>query len=771
VRVATGVAHGKAVPLLPVLDYYRQIFGIDPHDSDLATRGKIAGGVVSLDESLVSSLPLLYDFFGVPDVGKSLQIAPGEARQRALLALLKRLMLERGRRAPAVVLFEDLHWIDDATALFLENIVDGAAASRTLLVVNFRPEFRADWTARTYYRQLTLAPLDAAAFREMLTAALGDDASLVGLADRIHARAAGNPFFAEEIVQSLLESGLLEGARGRYRLTAPVREISVPATVQAVLAARIDRLGEREKRLLQTAAVIGRDFDRALLARVGELDADALDSALSTLVQSEFLLETALYPEQAYRFKHPQTQDVALGSQLRDRRAQTHAAVARALEATHPERLDEHAALLAQHYEGAGDSRAAARWHARVAEGTGSNDAAEALARWRRVESLLAGEPQDPDVLWLRAAAYDGMVRGGARGYAPLEEIAHLASVGLDLARRAGHRRAEAMILYGRALGGLLHGAARVTFHDSVAQAIALAEAENDVPLLLAVSFIIPPRAAIGDLIAHFDRLILLTGGEPALGADLLQFSPLIGHMWGRARTLRVRGRLVDAEAGLEQSTALLERYQDPFCEQRVLTERVYCALLRGDLNSARRNAERACEIARRGTHRNSLLLTHAALFDVHRAASDWSAAQRVWEDVVALGLGEVADAKRMAARLALERGDAIAASSVFTATDQSPFASLPGAEFEAEVRIRTSDDDAAVTRALDAFAAMIEAEEAELYRPQLHELRAQFARRRGDAAAAARELREALRLYEAMDATGHVERLRNTLETGTTAP
>jgi predicted ATPase len=310
---------------LPVLEFYRGVFGITANDDARAARQKIAGTVVQGDESLLASLPLLFDFLGVPDPEKPVVLEPGPERQRALLAVLKRMTLARSRREPAVILFEDLHWIDAATESFLENLVDAADSSRTLLLVNFRPEYRAEWMRRSSYQQLALAPLDSRAFAEMLGETLGADPSLRDLVVRIHARSGGNPFFAEEIVLTLIESGALAGEAGAHHLTRDIDSLEIPTTVQLVLAARIDRLGEREKNVLQAASVIGREFSASLLRRVAGIDESVLGDALRTLVQAEFLHETALYPEAEYAFKHPLTQEVALSSQLRERRAGTSA--------------------------------------------------------------------------------------------------------------------------------------------------------------------------------------------------------------------------------------------------------------------------------------------------------------------------------------------------------------------------------------------------------------------------------------------------------------
>ena len=306
---------------------------------------------------------------------------------------------------PTVTLIEDLHWLDAASAEFLEHMVDARAGSRSLLLVNFRPEYRADWMQKSWYRQIPLTPLGREAIAELLADLLGNDPSLAGLAGPIHARTGGNPFFTEEVAQSLIESGHLAGTRGAYRLVTPIERLEVPATVQAVLAARIDRLPEREKRLLQVASVIGKDFAEPLLAEVAELPAEELKAALAALRRAEFIHEQALYPVAEYAFKHPLTQEVALGSQLRERRRQVHAAVARAIEQQDAEHLDERAALLAHHWEEAGEALSAARWHRRAAEWVGRTDFAAATHHWGRVRALLRELPDDREAAALGIAA------------------------------------------------------------------------------------------------------------------------------------------------------------------------------------------------------------------------------------------------------------------------------------------------------------------------------------------------------------------------------
>jgi class 3 adenylate cyclase len=334
-----GVAHGKRIPLLPVIEMMRGYFGIGDDDTDRGARDKIAGRLLLFDEAFKEVLPVLFDFLGVPDPNLPPPANP-EARHRQLLATVKRIVQAGGRTGRGVTIVEDLHWLDPSSDLFLEHFVEALRGTRSLMVVNFRPEYQADWMRCSYYQQIPLLPLGADAITEMLTDLLGTDPSLDGLAELVHERTGGNPFFIEEVIQSLVGSEALDGRRGAYKLVKSVDEIAIPPTVQAVLAARIDRLPEREKALLQRAAVIGREFSEAVLRRVAGLGDQDLSDALRRLVTDEFVFERTLYPEAEYSFKHPLTEEVSYNTQLGERKARTHAAVAEAITDVYAERLD-----------------------------------------------------------------------------------------------------------------------------------------------------------------------------------------------------------------------------------------------------------------------------------------------------------------------------------------------------------------------------------------------------------------------------------------------
>src|SRR5262249_27795961 len=207
------------------------------------------------------------------------------------------------------ILLEDLHWFDRGSEGLLEVMLEAAGATRSLLLVNFRPEYHAPWMQRSFYQQLPLLPLRPEATTELLADLLGSDPSLDRIRERVQERGGGNPFFIEEIVHSLVETGAVAGRSGGYRLVTAAEDVGLPATVQSVLAARIDRLPEREKQVLQTASVIGKKFSEPILRRVADLvDAD-LHAVLDALTSAEFLYPEALYPEAEYAFKHPLTQE------------------------------------------------------------------------------------------------------------------------------------------------------------------------------------------------------------------------------------------------------------------------------------------------------------------------------------------------------------------------------------------------------------------------------------------------------------------------------
>jgi predicted ATPase len=346
---SASVSYGKATPYFPVLDLLQRYCGIEGDDDARTIRAKVTGHVLTLDEALQETVPAVLALLdALPEDHPFQNLDPSQRRQRTLEGL-KRVLLRESQVQPLLLVFEDLHWIDAETQALLDTLVDSLPTARLLVVVNYRPEYHHIWGSKTYYTQLRLDPLPPARADEILQALLGDDSGLAPLKHLLITRTEGNPFFLEESVRTLVETGVLVGEPGAYRLARALPTIQVPATVQTVLAARIDRLPPEHKRLLQTAAVIGTEVPLPLLQAIAEQSKEVLYPGLAHLQAAEFLYETRLFPELEYTFKHALTHEVAYGSLLLERRRSLHARIVEALETLAGERVTEPVERLAHH--------------------------------------------------------------------------------------------------------------------------------------------------------------------------------------------------------------------------------------------------------------------------------------------------------------------------------------------------------------------------------------------------------------------------------------
>jgi class 3 adenylate cyclase/tetratricopeptide (TPR) repeat protein len=346
---SSSVSYGKATAFLPLIDLLRAYFQIEPRDEPRKIREKVTGKLLSLDRALEPSLPGFLWLLEIPvEDAQWEKLDPPQRRQRTLDGV-KRLLLRESQVQPVLVVFEDLHWIDAETQAFLDSLVESLPAARLLLVVNYRPEYRHGWSGKTYYRQLRIDALPPESADELLAGLLGNDPALDSLKRLLIERTGGNPFFLEESVRTLVETKALAGERGAYRLGRAWQTFQIPATAQAILASRIDRLSAEDKRLLQAAAVIGKDVPFGLLQAIADLQEDELRTGLAHLMAGEFLYEARLFPDLEYTFKHALINDVAYGSLLHDRRRSLHAKIVAAIETLYGDRLGEHLESLAQH--------------------------------------------------------------------------------------------------------------------------------------------------------------------------------------------------------------------------------------------------------------------------------------------------------------------------------------------------------------------------------------------------------------------------------------
>jgi len=390
---AYSVSHGKASAYLPVIDLLKSYFKIATEDDERARREKVAGKVVILDRTLEDTLPYIYSLLGISESDDPLAPLDPQTRRRRTLEAIKRILVRESLSQPLIVIFEDLHWIDSETQALLNLLVDGIATARILLLVNYRPEYHHQWGSKTYYSQLRLDPLGKESAQELLTALMGDEESTLPLKRLIIERTEGNPFFMEEMVQSLVEQGVL-ARNGAVKLVKPLNEIHVPPTVQAILTSRIDRLPAAEKELLQTLAVLGREFPSGLIKRVTGKPDDELERLLSALQLAEFIYEQPAMGDVEYTFKHALTLEVAYNSVLVERRRLLHERAARAIEALFSDRLEDHLAELAHHYDRSGNVRKAVEYLGRAGRLAAQQTAhSEAVGYLKRALELLKNPP------------------------------------------------------------------------------------------------------------------------------------------------------------------------------------------------------------------------------------------------------------------------------------------------------------------------------------------------------------------------------------------
>jgi class 3 adenylate cyclase len=349
-----SVSYGKATSYFPVVELLRSYFGIGAGDDKRRMREKVVGKLLALDRALEPTLPVFLSLLDVPvDDPDWARLDPAQRRRQTLEAL-RGLLLRESQTQPVLLVVEDLHWIDSETQAWLDLLVESLPAARLLLLVNYRPEYTHAWGRKTYYHQLRLDALPTTSAAMLLEALLGNEPGLADLKRSLIDRTQGNPFFLEECVRTLTETGLLSGERGALRLERPLEGLQVPATVQTVLAARIDRLPPNDKALLQTAAVIGKDFSLALLEAIAPLAGSGLEEGLDRLQAAEFLYQAALFPEREYTFKHALTHEVAYRSLLKSVREGHHGRIAEALVGRFSDTVERQPELAAHHYAEAG---------------------------------------------------------------------------------------------------------------------------------------------------------------------------------------------------------------------------------------------------------------------------------------------------------------------------------------------------------------------------------------------------------------------------------
>jgi class 3 adenylate cyclase/predicted ATPase len=601
-----SVSYGKATPYLPVIDLLKAYFKIHDRDNQREIREKVTGKLLTLDKTLESALAAILSLLDIAlDDQQWHNLDPLQRRQRILEAI-KRLLLGESRLQPLLIVIEDLHWIDSETQGVLDSLVDSLPTARILLLVNYRPEYRHNWSSKSFYTQLRLDSLPPESAEELLQGLLGTDISVEPLRQLLITRTEGNPFFLEESVQSLVETKVLVGERGNYRLEKGKESTQVPATVQAVLAARIDRLSSEDKRLLQSAAVIGKDVPFVLLQAIAGVDDEVVRRGLMNLQAAEFLYETSLFPDLEFTFKHALTHEVAYGSLLQDRRRLLHGRIVEAIEKLCSERLAEYADILAHHsvrgelwekavtYLQEAGTRALMR--------SANTDAVAYLRRGLEIAATLPATLEGArQELSLQLAL--GQALQWSKGFGALE-VEDAYTRARELSERVGEPGTAFRALWGLWLFSIGHG--RVEAAGGIAnELLALAERSGDRALLLQAHHALWPSTLwLGDPIAarrhleqgmglydreqHRSHAFLYGGHDP--GVCCRSFSG-----W----TLWVLGHPAQALERSEAANALAEELAHS--QSLAISLHWACGVdyMRRDTRSTRDRAERLIRVAR----------------------------------------------------------------------------------------------------------------------------------------------------------------------------
>jgi class 3 adenylate cyclase len=525
-------SHARDIPFQVVSRLLRAATDVRGLDGP-AARDRVRSRVPDADPE---DLLLFDDLLGIADPEVELPKIDPDARRRRLTALVNTASL--ARQSPAVYVIEDAHWIDEVSESMLTEFLTVIPQTPSLVLVTYRPEYEGALTRVHGAQTIALGPLSDPETAALVSGLLGPDSSVGGLATMIVGRAAGNPFFAEEMVRELAERGVLRGNRSAYVSTVGAAEVSVPATVQATIAARIDRLDPAAKRTLSAAAVIGSKFSRDLLETLG------IDPVLDDLVGGELIDQTRFTRQPEYVFHHPLIRTVAYEAQLKSDRAELHRRLAAAIEARSPAPAEENAALIAEHLEAAGDLHAAYRWHMRAATWATNRDINAAWLSWERATTLADALPADnPNRTAMRIAPRTMLCGIAFRVHMDVagdrfEELRQLCTA-------AGDKASLAIAMAGLVVD---HG-----FHDRVreasrlaSEAMALIESVRDPTLTVGLSFAAIyaklESAEYCDMLRWSQRVIDLADGDPSKGT-LLFGSPLALALTTRAQARYCLGR------------------------------------------------------------------------------------------------------------------------------------------------------------------------------------------------------------------------------------
>ncbi len=470
--------YGSAAPLQPILELTRTLMGISSGDDPTAARDRVADRLARMDSPPEGAFLILCDFLGIAENETPSAVTP-KMRHAILLDVLSRLVGDRAS-TPLLILIEDLHWLDEVSEVFIDAFCHAVSGTHIFMLLNYRPSYKAGWMDRHEFVSLELNELNPDQMEDFVACLVGSHAALAQLRHRIAERSGGNPFFAEEIVHSLLEKGLLSGEQGDYRFSGEIEENPLPVTVQAVIGERIDRLPSFERLILQMASVIGKEVPHTVLATVSRAEGIfEIEPALERLCSSDLLQMQSNPEERYYAFRHPLIQEVAYSGQLKSRRSRLHALVAPALVTYYGDRQDEVAGLLSFHYEAAEMLPEAAEYARRAAEWIGSMHPAQAIKQWQVVHRLVhACNPSHKnDALLILASAQIAWL--GWREGMGVKDASPYIQEALSLAKGADDAMIPLLLFVEARINGASGGAAD-NYASRVKEALRILESKAD---------------------------------------------------------------------------------------------------------------------------------------------------------------------------------------------------------------------------------------------------------------------------------------------------
>jgi adenylate cyclase len=483
----------------------------------------------------------------------------------------------------------------------VEALADAVVGTTTMLVVNFRPGFTAPLMQRSHYRQINMPPLPAAHAAILLKDYFGNDPSLALLSRNIIERAQGNPFFLEELINALIERGDFEGEKGAYRLKGGIDSIPLPSTVQAVIAARIDRLEEHAKKVLEIASVVGREISTSILDAVAGLAPAELSEAAQHLRQAELLYDVPPFEARLLAFRHPLIQEVAYRSLLHEPRRELHSKVALAIESLFKDRAEERASLLAYHLEQAGENLKAAQQNMRAAVWIGTNDPSQALRSWKKVRDLLSDLPPSQTIDYLKMMASGQIVNFAWREGIPAQDALLYFEEAKQLALALGDSRANALIhaAYGRILA---NGGSADEYVEKIREAKAIADQGNDPSVQITLKAVLCHALRLS---GHMLEALQVNSEAMDRAHEIVKFDrQTLGFdidIWltvMRGQTLVMLGRGEEARPFLDRIIQLESSQVDPIHYGIPSWAYVDLAWAEGNIGLAQEHAERAFSIA-----------------------------------------------------------------------------------------------------------------------------------------------------------------------------